>query len=929
MQHSKGQIGSRPIDSFVASLEIIRLSQLPFPIVRLAREWIANSFPLRFPSTGKYLAAKGQHMSRQKGGWVVGAVKGYSSMKSVQSVRKFGRGPRLVATLVSFALITAAVVRGQEKPNVFGNPSVSRWAPSRTFHVDNYKLTLHFDELAGEVFGDEVVTLEPLGSNFTKFYLDSSELKIDSVRLESMRNTPVKLAFAVDEPRVWVTLDRAYDRSSKLNVRIVYHGFPRIGLFFVNPDSDYPNRPREIFTQGEPEFNHSWFPCWDFPNDLATSETITTVREGQTVVSNGKLVNVSHSADKVTYDWVESIPHSSYLVSLAIGPWHRISDQYKGTPVDYYVPRDVDEATARRSFHLTPDMIGFFSSATGVEYPYEQYAQTAVHNFAFGGQENVSATTLSDVILHDERADADYPSTGVVSHELGQHWFGDYVQGRDWANIWLNEGFATWLETLYLQHHESYDAYRLEVHDDQEAEQAEGRESYLRPIVDRNYTDPLQMFDATTHAKGAAVLDMLRFVIDGRAGMSQPASQNERLFQVLHRYLETHRTQAVDTADLISTIRNTSGEELDWFFHEWVAMAGHPDYRVRAGYDSSAKIERLTVTQAQKVDDKVPLFDMPVELVFYGSDGQHIETQVRDHLQEQEFDIPLDFEPQWVDFDPDDFLDKTIQFDKTLEALAAQAEKDPSMMSRLSAVEQIGGLTHADDNERASVLARALNSDRFYAVRAAAASSLGAIGTDRSRTVLLSQLSQPDSRVRTAIVKALGNFSREPAVYQTLVDRLHNDASYAVQALAARELGKSGVTGAFEVLQEEVGKNPELHVMAGTLRGLVATRDPRAAAILLALSRPGVPERTRLSALSGLAGLKEAVKREHPQDLVDVVRAAVQDQFLPIHETGEQLIGAFDLTQFQKDVQVEAQSATMIQDREAAERILEQLKHSQ
>ncbi len=104
---------------------------------------------------------------------------------------------------------------------------------------------------------------------------------------------------------------------------------------------------------------------------------------------------MTRSAGQVTYDWVESIPHSSYLVSLAIGPWHKFSDKYKGKPVDYYVPRDVDEATARRSFHLTPDMIGFFSRASGLEYPYEQYAQTTVRNFIFGGQENVSATTLT------------------------------------------------------------------------------------------------------------------------------------------------------------------------------------------------------------------------------------------------------------------------------------------------------------------------------------------------------------------------------------------------------------------------------------------------------------------------------------------------------------------------------------------------------
>ena len=199
-------------------------------------------------------------------------------------------------------------------------------------------------------------------------------------------------------------------------------------------------------------------------------------------------------------------------------PWDlgaKLADKYEDKPVDYYVPDNVDEATARRSFHLTPDMIGFFSRATGVDYPYEQYAQTTVHNFIFGGQENVSATTLTESTLHDERADPDYPSTELVSHELGQHWFGDLVQGRDWANIWLNEGFATYLSALYTQHHEGNDAYRFEIYNDQLAEQTQDRDDYRRPIVDRHYADPMDMFDAITHEKGAAVLDMLRYVIDG------------------------------------------------------------------------------------------------------------------------------------------------------------------------------------------------------------------------------------------------------------------------------------------------------------------------------------------------------------------------------------------------------------------------------
>ncbi len=810
---------------------------------------------------------------------------------------------------------------------VFGNPDLWQWPPSRTYHVENYHLTLHFDESKGEVFGDEVVTLRPFQRHLRRFYLDSSELTIESVSLETPRAAPVTLKFATRGARLWITLDRDYEAGSALSVRIAYHGFPRTGLFFVNPTPAYPKSPREVYSQGEAEFNHYWFPCWDYPNDLATSETVTTVPDGQIVVSNGKLVSVTRSAGYVTYDWVERVPHSSYLISLAIGPWRKVTDRYEDKPVDYYIPNYIDDATARRSLHLTPDMIGFFSRATGVDYPYEQYAQTMVHNFIFGGQENVSATTLTEDTLHDERADHDYPSTGLVSHELGQHWTGDLVQGRDWANIWLNEGFATYLQALYTQYHEGNEAFRFEIYNDQLTEQAQQHEDYLRPVVDRHYTDPMQMFDAITHEKGAAVLDMLRNLLDGREAAAHAASQDEPFFRALHHYLSAHRGQSADTADLIQALRETTGQELGWFFREWVFMAGHPDYRVTAHYDAANKLEKLSVTQAQPTDSVTPVFDMPIDVVFHGDQGERQETQLRDHLRSQEFDVPLAFAPQWVAFDPDDVIDKTVQFPEAPDALIAQAAKDPSMMSRLWAVGELGKAQGANRERRVAALKHALSEDSFYGVRAAAAVGLGRLGTSEAKAALLAALQQPDSRVRTAVVQALGNFPKDRLVYAALVELLRNESSYAAEAAAAEALGRSGAAGAFEVLRAEAALQPEVHVMRATLAALVATGDARAVAILLAQAQPGIPEQIRVKALAGLAQLKPALGAADEHELIGVVQAALQDPYLPVREGGVELTGVFDLAQFRGDIQKDA-DAPLDTQRELAQKVLAQLKSS-
>ena len=322
-------------------------------------------------------------------------------------------------TLCGFAAAQAAPPQTHK---VFGDPLLWQWAPSRTYHVEHYKLALHFNQAQGEVFGDETVTLTPFGNDFHQFDLDSSGLSIDSVTLAtpdgSHTTVPAsKLQFIRHDPKLTILLDKAYSAGASLAVRIVYHGFPKTGLFFINPDKNYPNNPKEIWSQGEPEDNHYWYPSWDYPNDKATSETIITVPDGQVAVSNGKLVSVQKNGGETTYHWVENVPHSSYLNSVAIGPWLKVEQHYKNIPVDYYVVRSVGKDTALRSFGLTPDMIAFYAQRFGVEYPYDKYAQTAVFNFTEGGMENISATTQTDWTLHDQRADADYPSTSLARSE--------------------------------------------------------------------------------------------------------------------------------------------------------------------------------------------------------------------------------------------------------------------------------------------------------------------------------------------------------------------------------------------------------------------------------------------------------------------------------------------------------------------------------
>jgi aminopeptidase N len=765
----------------------------------------------------------------------------------------------LVPVLLSWAACCAESLAQQSKaqsPHVFGDPKVSQYAPTRAYHVQNYKVAVRIDMAKGQVFGDEVITLQPLRADFKTFYLDSSQLQIERVTLENA-NAKV-LGFKTDDSRLWVTLDRGYSLADSLQVRIVYHGspearpFPDSGLSFIRPDASMPNRPLEVWSYGWPQNNHFWFPCWDYPNDKSTSETIITVPEPLSVVSNGELVKETHSHGQATFDWVEHVPHSVYLVSIAVGPWVKYSQQYKTKSVDYYTPPGTDKTTALRSFGLTPDMMAFYSYIYGTDYPYEKYAQTADHNFG-GGTENISATSLAATTLHDARAEQDYPSIDLVSHELAHQWFGDLITEWSWDGAWLSEGFATFSAALYRGHHLGSDAFRYQIYRDRQTAAREDAERYRRPIVDRHYIKPWDILDRTTYEKGAAVLHMLRYVMND--GREEPPTPDEPLFRTLRDYLAAHRARNVDTQNLVDAIRTSTGQELSWFFDEWVFKGGFPEYEVKPSYDAARQVEELAVLQKQRLDAVTPLFDMPVHVVFHSTGGKRQETVVRVRQKDETFSVPLTFAPLWIDFDPNDHIFKKLTIDEPINALIARAEQDDSMMSRLWAAETLGRVKGENRTAAVKTLSTILSNDSFYGVRVAGAKALGDLGGEAAKQALLLSLKQPDSHVRTASVSALGRFAQDLTVYTALLNVLHDDDSYAAQAAAARVIGQLGTPKAFSALQVEIALKPSDYVMAGVLEGLTHFKIPQAKAILEQQSTSGATDQIRATATRWLKGM--------------------------------------------------------------------------
>jgi len=309
-------------------------------------------------------------------------------------------------------------------------------APDRDFDVIHYALKLSFDAPAKTTFGEVTITLSPFRSGLDSIVLNAATMEIQSVRLASKK----ALTFKKYPNLLTICLDKKYASEDTIKISIEYQVVdPQKGLYFILPQQGTKKQHFEIYSQGEMEDNHYWFPCWDFPNDRASSDIFITTKIPNIAISNGKLVAVSpvKKDSTRTFHWRMDIPHTSYLISIIVGNYKKIEDYYRNTPVQYYVHQD-QEPYAGTTFGKTPEIIAFFSKKIGIEYPYCKYAQTVVDNFRYGGMENITATTLTSGTLKDARSNIDGTSESLIAHELAHQWWGDLLTCRDWANSWLH-----------------------------------------------------------------------------------------------------------------------------------------------------------------------------------------------------------------------------------------------------------------------------------------------------------------------------------------------------------------------------------------------------------------------------------------------------------------------------------------------------------
>jgi aminopeptidase N len=734
------------------------------------------------------------------------------------------------------------------------------FARSRDYDLQHSRIALRFDLEQKKVLGEVTHSLSILRDGTSKIVFDSVGLTIQGVTVNK-----AAAKFETTADKLIVPLLAAAKAGDKFEIAIRYEGKPTKGIYFILPDKDYPDRPKQIWTQGESEDTRYYLPTYDYPNDRLTTDTIITVPASWITVSNGKLISVTDAGKGLkTWTWKESVPSSTYLITVVAGEFDEVKDTWRGMPVTYYAPKGRGDRLPV-NYSRTPAMIDLFSKKLGVDYPWEKYAQLMVDDFVAGGMENSSATTNTSSSLNHAKIAAELTTNedGLISHELGHQWFGDLVTCKDWGDIWLNEGFATFMNSVWIEAHYPKDQSEYERWSNARGWFEEGN-LYTKPIVRHDFDDSSE-FDGNAYTKGGWVLYMLRHQLG-----------EDAFYRGLKHYLEVNRGKNVVTADLARAMEEATHTNVDQFFSQWLYGAGAPKFELSYAYDIEKHQVALTVKQTQKVEGHVGIFSVPVDVEITTATGPKLYPITVTNAN-QIFTFPSDSAPLLVLFDKGGHVLKSAEFHKEKKEWLYQLKNAGEFSDRADAAVALGKIK--GEEEVVAALGETLRNDKAWGVRATAAETLGQLGGASASKQLLEALTTANEPwVRNRLVTALGNFKDDAAITAKLEAIAKEDNSYRARSSALQALGKLRAPNAFATLEAAVASDsPDDYLRIAALRSLGSLGNDKAVPLLQQWSAAGKPIESRTAAINSLARLQKDNK-----DITKQISAYLMEPHFPV-----------------------------------------------
>jgi aminopeptidase N len=715
-----------------------------------------------------------------------------------------GPGRKVVSKQVTLDTISVSAAN---------NPiDIYRASAPREWDIIHTRVALSFNFKEKTANGREWLSLHPYFYTTDSLVLDAKDMQIDTVSFAGNGPEAAKLSYTYADDKLHIKFSKHFIAVDIIQLYISYKAMPYKepvggssaitedrGLYFINTDHAIPGKPVQIWTQGETESNSHWLPTIDKPNTRFTVQVELTVPDSMQTLSNGFLQIQQHHDNGMRTDiWLMDKPIQAYAVMFAIGRYAIVKDNWQGREVNYYVEPEY-EPYARLMFQHTPEMMDFFSNATGVPYPWNKYDQVVVRDYVSGAMENTTASLFGEFMNQNSREHADHDYEDIVSHELFHMWFGDYVTCESWSNLTLNESFADYGEYLWRNYKYGKNSADRLAYTSLLKYLAQARQKDP-PLVRFYYADREDMFDRVSYEKGGLTLRYLH----GLMG-------DDAFFKAMQLYLTHNALHSAEATQWRLAVEEATGKDWNWFFNQWYYRGGHPILDIRYVYDDADAQLVVTVTQAQDSG----LYKLPLKtVVIYGAERKLEDWEITKKKQVFTYKYHNNIRPTIV---PDvlHWLPGRMLEDKPMAQWLTEYVIGSDYITRRLAIDA----AYKDINDSVShlIFDRALSEEYMPAIRAYALSLLFNVTDDVLQRRWHGQVQyiaekDPNNEARASAYDVLGAWKYRNAKADMLA--AVSDSSYNVAGSALGALYKIDEDTAYAIAKDMLDTDPKAQLEA-------------------------------------------------------------------------------------------------------------------
>lgn len=683
-------------------------------------------------------------------------------------------------------------------------------------NIDTKHLTLNlrFDWVKRQAIGTADLTFTVLHTT-DKIFLDAGYLIISSILIH---NKPLKFNYLGGDTNdnLEITLDRFYPPNTSIQLTIHYQtmyenkadpnsiwGSFGKGLRFQQPTYTTPNKRKQIWSSGEPNYNKYWFPCNEEIADIHTTELIATVEKPLMVISNGNLIETIENKDHTrTFHYISEMPFPNYLVSLVVGEYVDVIQNSNGIAIhNYGYPHELE--AVKVTTKLLPKMMQFIEEKTASKYPYQQYTQVVVQDYPFPGLIGQhGASILSDNYIDDYGVHNDfkYLWDGVAVQALTNQWFGNLLMPKSWDDIWINKAFGQYFAGLFtIKDHSKTEYLSYYLPFERNIALANWNATNKHPLVIHQIKEITNIASDNDYSyKGSLILHML-----------QKEVGEDNWWKAVQLFIKSHANKTVSTKDFQIAIEQTIGKSYQWFFDQWVYKMGIPKFKVTKQYNTSKKELKIIVNQTQNKDSSTEYGQTEF---FQGKMDIEIDQNIIPILiqakKENIFYFTLSKAPDFVNFNfEENWLCETEFLQSTHEYLY-QLSQSHDLVAKQKALDQLANIAQDTStnpmtkNKIIHAFQQEITSNGYWRYRQYALVSLRKILTlpydDYTTNMLLNLIISEKSWLKATAINMLGNTRNEK--YFDIYNQALNDTSDRVINAAAIAIGKTKSIKAKEIL---------------------------------------------------------------------------------------------------------------------------------